>query len=373
VRWNRDEYLALMTHHDVGREMFVELFGPLVGLEEEWRAQGASEDEIDLTAFDWDWVPNVPCGGVTGPFGGPEPVVLEDTPTYTLLRDHLGRITRLPKGVATIALPQTFPVTDMESWLRVRPLFAFRPERIDWDAVERARAAQERGAVVVADIPGGFDTIRDLMGEERACLAYYDQPELMADILSTMEDTAMRVLEPVSERLVIDQLSVHEDMAGKSGPLVGPVQVREWIAPYYRPIWDMLSARGARIFQQDSDGNMNPVIPAFLDAGLTAMLPMEPAAGMDTVVVRGTYGDRLALLGGIDKHVIRQSREAIRAELEYKMQPLMRRGGVVFGLDHRIPNGTPIALYRYYVDLGREILGLPPRNAAQRGWARMAF
>ena len=31
-------------------------------------------------------------------------------------------------------------------------------------------------------------------------------------------------------------------------------------------------------------------------------------------------------------------------------------GGMVFGLDHRIPNGTPLALYRYYVDKVWEIL-----------------
>jgi hypothetical protein len=55
------------------------------------------------------------------------------------------------------------------------------------------------------------------------------------------------------------------------------------------------------------------------------------------------------------------------------MQPLMRQGGTVFGLDHRIPNGTPLAEYRYYVDLGREILGLPPRRPDRKGWRRMAF
>ena len=55
------------------------------------------------------------------------------------------------------------------------------------------------------------------------------------------------------------------------------------------------------------------------------------------------------------------------------MQPVMRAGGTVFGLDHRIPNGTPLANYRYYVDLGREILGLPPRSGDRKGWRRMAF
>lgn len=49
--------------------MFVELFGPLIGLEDEWRAQGASEDEINLTAFDFDYVDIAQCGGNTGILG----------------------------------------------------------------------------------------------------------------------------------------------------------------------------------------------------------------------------------------------------------------------------------------------------------------
>ncbi len=373
MKWRREEYIALLNFEDVGRQMFVELFGPLVGLEDEWRAQGATEEEISLQAFDWDWVPNVSCGGATGAFRAPQPVVLEDTREYRIVRDYLGRVTKLPKGVATIALPLDFPVHDMDSWLKVKPLFAYDDERIDWEQVERAKAAQAEGAMVVASIPGGFDMARELMGEEVACLAYYEQPELMRDIIDTLCDTCIRVLEQVSERVTIDQLSVHEDMAGKSGPLIGPRQVKEYVGPYYQSVWDLLHVRGTRLFQQDSDGNMNAVIDSFLDAGLTIMYPMEPAAGMDIVAVRETYGTRLAVLGGIDKHVIRQSKEAIRAELEYKMQPLMKRGGTVFGLDHRIPNGTSIENYRYYVAIGRELLGLPALDGTSKGWARMAF
>jgi len=82
-------------------------------------------------------------------------------------------------------------------------------------------------------------------------------------------------------------------------------------------------------------------------------------------------GNRFTFKGGIDKHVLRQSKEDIKKELEYKMQPLMQQGGMIFGLDQRIPNGTPLENYKYYVDTGNEILDLlknPPsarRNVMQ--------
>jgi uroporphyrinogen-III decarboxylase len=373
MRFDRQQYLDLVTFGTGERPMFVELFGPLIGLEAEWRAQGATDAELNLTAFDWDYVNIVGCGGDTGPRGQPA-VTIEETAEHVIQRDYLGRTVKLCKATATIPLPLDFPVRSMDDWLRLKPLFEYAPDRISADQVAAARQAQGAGSLVVAGLPGAFDIPRELMGEEVACLAYYDQPELMADILATLGDTAFRVLEQVSREVVIDQLSVHEDFAGKSGPLVGPDHIRAHFQPYYRRVWDMLAERGTRIFQQDTDGNVNSVIDALLDCGLTSIFPMEPAAGMDIVALRKQYGKRLAMLGGIDKHVLRQGRAAIRRELEYKLQPLMRQsGGMVFGLDHRIPNGTPLDNYRYYVELGRELLGLPPLAPDRRGWARMAF
>ncbi|MBI2437951.1 MAG: hypothetical protein HYV36_03960 [Lentisphaerae bacterium] len=373
MRFNREQYIALKTFGHVERQMFVELFGPLVGLAQEWRAQGATEEEISLVAFDWDYVPIAYCGGQTGVRGGLETKVIEDTPEYRLEKDCLGRTLKLVKKAATIPLPLDYPVKSMDDWLRLKPMFEFSRERVNYDGVAVAKKAQAAGALVVAAMPGAFNTPRELMGDEQACLCYYDDPELMRDILRTLSDTTFQVLEMVSKEVVIDQLSVGEDLAGKSGPLVGPAQVREFIKPYYRRIWDLLSSRGTRIFQMDSDGNLNAVIDEFLAAGLTALIPLEPAAGMDIVQLRKKYGKSLAVGGGIDKHVLRQGKAEIRKELEYKMQDLMQAGGTVFSLDHRIPNGTPLDNYRYYVDTGRELLGLPQRDPLKKGWQRMAF
>ena len=268
----------------------------------------------------------------------------------------MGRRMKLIKGRATIPLPLDYPVRDMDDWLRVKRHYEFSEDRFagDWERIAREHLAAGRATVV--GIPGGFDEPRQLMGEEALCLAFHDQPELIHDILHTIGETAFRALDRVSATVQVDELSVHEDLAGKSGPLVGPRQVAEFIKPYYRRIWDLLSSRGARLFSQDSDGNIEPVIPAFLDAGVTVMYPMEPAAGMDIVKVRQQYGNRLAFMGGIDKHVLRRSQEEIEAELEYKIAPMVRTGGCILGLDHRIPNGTPLDNYRFYIRKAWEIM-----------------
>ncbi len=374
MKWRREAFLDLLSFRGTpGRPMFVELFGPLVGLEDEWLAQGASPDEIDLTAFDFDSVPRVGCGGNMGLRGDTRPTVLEETEDWRIERDGLGRTVKLYKRAATIAHPLDYPVRDVDSWLAIKPRYAFAEERVDPDAVEVARAARGEGAVVVAHLPGAFDTPRGLMGEERACLAYYEQPGLVRDILETLAETAVRVLEQVAERVTVDVLAVHEDFAGKSGPLAGPKQVREFWRPYYRRAWEAARAAGARLFSLDSDGNLDAVLEPLVECGVNVAYPMEPAAGMDIVEVRRRFGRRLAVMGGIDKFVLQRGREAVRAELEYKMQPIMREGGTVFGLDHRIPNGTPLEAYRSYVDAAREVLGIEPRSPERKGWARMAL
>lgn len=352
----RAEYLDYMTFQRNERPLFTEIFGPLIGLKEEWEEQGATLQELDFSAFTYrfetrGWIPIR-----TGRNGGYPEEVIEETPEHKTWRDDLGRTMKLPKAVATIGLPMDFPVETMDDWVKIKPWYEFSEDRLgdDWQGIALDHLQRDR-AVTVA-IPGGFDEPRQLLGEEGICIAFYEQPELIHDILDTIGDTAFKVLERVSAEAQVDILSVHEDMAGKSGPLAGPAQIEEFIAPYYRKIWDLLEDRGARLFEQDSDGDMNPVIDAFLDAGLNCMLPMEPAAGMDIVALREKYGTRLSWAGGIDKHVIRQSKEDIEAELEYKIPPMVKTGGCVIALDHRIPNGTPLENYRFYVEKAWEIM-----------------
>lgn len=345
----RDEYLDYMTFTRNERPLFTEIFGPLIGLKEEWEEQGASPEELDFSAFRYRSETRFAVPVVIGRMGGYAVQDIEETDDYRLFRDELGRTMKLSKGFATLPLPLDFPVKTMQDWLLVKPWYQYSEARLAGDWVQKTKEAFDQGKVIQVSIPGGYDETRELMGEEALSLAYYDQPELVQDILDTIGDTAYRVLDQVSATVPVDMIHVHEDMAGKSGPMVGPRIVKKFIAPYYRKIWDLMQSRGARLFEQDSDGNMEAVIQAFLDAGINVMYPAEPAAGMDIVQLRAQYGTRLAFRGGLDKHVLRKSKQEITAELEYKLPPMIQTGSCVLGLDHRVPNGTPLEHYRFYI------------------------
>jgi hypothetical protein len=347
---SREEYLDHMTFVLNERPLFTEIFGPLVGLKEEWEEQGASPEELDFSAFRYQCEARGRVPVNTGRLGGEPPRKIEETEKYILTIDDLGRTMKLFKGVATLPLPLNYPVKTMEDWLKIKPRYQFSGDRFgkNWEVI--AQTHLDAGRIVCVGMPGGFDEPRQLMGEEELCLAYYEQPELIHDILNTIGETTVQVLERVASTVQVDFLSVHEDMAGKSGCLIGPNQIDAFVKPYYLRVWEMLKSRGARLFDLDSDGDINTVIPSLLDAGINCIHPMEPAANMDIVEIRRQYGDRLAFYGGIDKHVIRRSRDEIVTELEYKVPPMVESGGCVLALDHRIPNGTPLENYRFYVE-----------------------
>ena len=345
----REDYLDYMTFQRLIPPLLTEIFGPLPGLKAEWAAQGASPGDLDFSAFRYRCCIEGSLPVNLGWMGGEREEVLEETEEHIIARDRMGRRVKLCKGAATLPLPLDYPVAKMDDWLKVKHHYEFTEERLAGEWEQRAGEHLKAGRVITVGMPGGFDEPRQLMGDELACFAYYDQPEVLHDMLSTMAETAYRVLERVTAVVVVDELAVHEDMAGKSGPLAGPRQVMEFIGPYYRRVYNMLRDRGTRLLGQDSDGNMNAVIPAFLEHGLNLMYPMEPAAGMDIVAARAKYGARLAFMGGIDKHVLRRSKEEILAELEYKVPPMVRTGGCVLGLDHRVPGGTPLEHYRFYM------------------------
>ena len=369
--WDRERYIAHSLFEDTGREMFCELFGPLHVTEREWREQGASEEEIAMTAFGWDYVPVVMLSGGSGPRTGIPSRVLDDDGEVMHGIDGYGRHVKLVKTTATIPLPEDYPVEGPDDWLRVRHWYAFSEDRVDREALLRQKQARDRGAMTLIGIPGAFDEPRQLMGEEALCIACYEEPEMLRDMLETFTDTAIRVIERVGDVVPIDCLCVHEDMAGKSGPLFGPAQIREFFRPYYSRVWEAAKAAGARLFSMDSDGDMSPILGDLIDCGLNCIHPVEPVGGNDIVELRKKYGRKLCFKGGIDKHALARGPEAVRQELEYRLAPHLMHGGTIFALDHRIPNGVSIETYRTYVRLGREMLGLEPD--AGTGWARMAF
>lgn len=358
----REEFLDHMTFVTNERTLYRETLGPLMGVKESWREQGAGAAEIDLSAFTYQEALYYDCGIFSGYYGPDQSQIISNDDQTLVYRNFMGVTHQLCKGSSTLGHPMAFPVKNRADWERIKSRYQYCDGRIPANLKENVAKMQAAGHVIVATIPGGYDEIRVLLGDEMSLMGPYEEPELIEDILDTIGETASRVLELATRDITIDMLLVHEDMAGKSGPLWGPKQVEELMVPYYRRCWDVVRSRGARLFNIDSDGDCSAIMPGLIKGGINMFHPCEPCKNMDMVELRHRFGTQLAFEGGIDKFILMQDNTAIDAELERVVPEMVRSGGCVLGLDHRIPPGVSIQNYRYYLKRLQEIIARERRK-----------
>jgi len=88
-----------------------------------------------------------------------------------------------------------------------------------------------------------------------------------------------------------------------------------------------------RLFALDNDGNIDPLIPVWIDSGIDILYPSEVQGSINGLAVRKQYGRALRMWGGVDKRPLTMGLGAIDRELE-RVKPLIDDGGYLPMLDH---------------------------------------
>jgi len=156
----------------------------------------------------------------------------------------------------------------------------------------------------------------------------------------------------------VDMATFWEDMCYKSGPLISPAMVQKFMVPRYKKITDLLRSNGVDVIYLDSDGNIEQLIPLWLESGINYLWPFEVAAGNDAVAARKKYGKDLIIGGAIDKRALAKGEEVIKEEVMSKVPFLLEQGGYLPTTDHGVPPDVTFENYCYYINLMREVAGL---------------
>jgi uroporphyrinogen decarboxylase len=200
---------------------------------------------------------------------------------------------------------------------------------------------------------GFFGILRFLIGEENLYYWYYDHSNLLKRILDHLCEMWLAIAEELTAMIDFDFGRFYEDMAYKVGSLISPAMFRNFMTPYYRRLIDFAKSRGIEHFVVDSDGYVEELIPLFMEAGVTTLLPFEVAAGNDVEKVRDRY-PRLGMLGGVDKSAL-SSKGDIDRELD-KVARMIPRGGYIPYIDHAVPPGISWENFRYYRERLNDII-----------------
>ena len=208
-----------------------------------------------------------------------------------------------------------------------------------------------------ADRWGGFfGSLRNMLGVENLCLAFYDQPDLIERMMEERADRIIEITASVLEHTPIDMFGYWEDMAYNHGPLVDPEMYRKFALKHYRRVNDWLRSQGIKHIWLDSDGDVSGLISIWVDSGINVLWPFERQSGMDVVKVRSEYGRDLALMGGIDKRTLIAGGREMRNEID-RVKPLVEEGGYVPELDHSVPPDVSWTNFCDYIEYLKLRLG----------------
>ena len=203
---------------------------------------------------------------------------------------------------------------------------------------------------------GFYWRAREWMGTENLSYAWYDQPELMHEMMEFVADFTIETARSVLAREVRpDYVFLNEDMSMKNGPLLSPDTYRTFILPHMKRLVAFFKGAGVRWFVVDTDGNCELLIPLLLEAGVDAIWPLERAADMDPLAIRRKFGRSLRLWGGVDKRELAKGAGAIDAHL-HSLQPLIADGGFIPTVDHLVPPDVPLANFEHYLRRKHQLL-----------------
>lgn len=362
----RERFVKFFTRTKGIRPPFQHVFGPLPETLERWKTEGMKHDDDWFYEAGFEGNPHRQYGNMF-PVNGficpefEERIIGDDGETR-IVNSKWGETKKvLVKGES---LPYTLnsPVRDFKTWHPIKERLEFDSDQrfpSGWDNICKSFEDDDIPSFI-GGLPCGFyGASRELFGVENLSLAFYDNPELVNDVLDTLCELWCRLYQHVAARTKIDFVFIWEDMCFKNGPLISPAIFREFLLPRYKRLTSAVRDAGIDIIFVDSDGDVTELLGLYAEGGGTAVLPFEIQSGVDVETASRSFPD-LFLLGGIEKSLPSKDHVIIERELE-RISRLLEKGRYFPHADHTTP---PNVSYEQYVSFYRK-LGELVRNSGE--------
>jgi uroporphyrinogen decarboxylase len=204
---------------------------------------------------------------------------------------------------------------------------------------------------------GGFGHFAEhliwLMGYETLCYALYDNRDLVEAISQRLLDAYVAAVERVLQFDRVKMIWCANDMGHRTGTLISPNDLREFVLPGHKLLAEMSHAAG-RPYLLHSCGNISAIMKDLIDDVKIDALHSFQDAIENVAEVKKQYGHRIAILGGIDLDFLcRASEEEVRQRVRDTLQKCMPGGGYVLGSGNSIANFVPPENYLAMLDEGR--------------------
>jgi uroporphyrinogen decarboxylase len=268
-----------------------------------------------------------------------------------------------------------YPVRDRASWEFYKERMAYRTFLSREELEARCRALDCRDRPLVIPVGGTYSMIRGLMGTEAASLAFYDDPEMVHEMIAWRLARVREYVFPLIERLKPEAVQFGEDLCYNHGMLLSPAHFEEFCAGYYREVCGCAMANGVPARAIDTDGNAMEFTGLAEACGANAIFPYEVKAGNDLLALRERHPDFI-FLGWLEKECVNEGNQGlIEREIRSKVPPLLAKGRYFPNGDHGLQPMVTFPNLCRFMTLLHEVTGNPegefPRMPAGRAAARV--
>jgi len=205
---------------------------------------------------------------------------------------------------------------------------------------------------------GLIGVIRDWLGLVNMSYLLVDDEPLFDEIAETVCETTYQGVKTILETgIQFDFAHFWEDICYRSGPLVNPRMFAAKFGPKYKRITDLLKLYGVELVGVDCDGNIDALLPIWLENGVNIMFPIEMGTWQASIQPwREKYGKAIRGVGGVNKFVFGGGYADIDAEIE-RLRPLVDLGGYIPCPDHGLPPDSRGENVQYYCERMRQVFG----------------
>ena len=239
------------------------------------------------------------------------------------------------------------------------------PERV---AGLREKALEFRGAgkcVVLKGLCAGiFEMSQRIRGMENALMDLLLYPKEADCLLGKITDLKIEFWEMALGKLgdVVDVVVENDDYGTQDSQLISPDQYRKIMKPHQLRLFSAIkkAAPDAFLFFH-SCGNVRPILPDFIEAGVDILNPVHVSAkGMEPGALKKDFGDALTFWGGgvETQHILPNGTpEEVRENVKRNLNALAPGGGYIFNTVHNIQSEVPpeniVAMWEALHEFGR--------------------
>jgi uroporphyrinogen decarboxylase len=217
----------------------------------------------------------------------------------------------------------------------------------DYSALKEAIAAARAEGDPCLMISNGniFESAWYMRGFEQALLDFILYPELIQAILERVTAFYIKHFTKMLEAAdgQVDLAFTADDIGGQNGLLMSLRTWEAFIKPCHVRLNRAIHAFGVKVIYH-TDGSIMQAVDGLIEMGIDVLQALQfSARGMDPVVLKAKYGDRLCFEGGVSVQTTLPfgSVEEVQKEVESLIRILGKNGGYILGPSHAIQAGTP--------------------------------